>query len=438
MATDQLVLLVASVLVFALLALPRLLRAHRMERESAAVRARAEAAGVHEPVSLHPVIDPERCIGSGGCVDVCPEDVIGMRDGRAFAAAPAVCVGHGLCERVCPMQAITLVFGTATRGVELPRVREDFQTNVPGLYIVGELGGMGLIRNAFEQARQCVAGIARASGSTNGMLDLAVVGCGPAGLAASLHAQRHGLSCATFEKEPDVGGAVRAYPRKKIVMAGTLDVPGYRKLRLGEILKEELVDLWRDIIDRTGLEVATGSIISQVRPLGADGFEVHRPDREPVRARRVVLALGRRGVPRRLGVPGEDGAHVAHALIDAEPFAGDHVLVVGGGDSAVEAALALAEQPGTRVCLSYRGEALARVKPRNRQRFDQAVDAGRIEALFGSSPTALEPGAMMLRLADGSSLALAAERAFVLIGGELPTTFLRSCGVEVETKFGTP
>ena len=436
--TEQLVLIAVTLGLFALFAMPWLLRARRVERESHVAREEAVATGVHEPVSLHPVIDPDRCIGSGGCVEACPEEVIGIRNGRAYALAPAVCVGHGLCERACPMQAITLVFGTATRGVELPRVLGDFQTNVPGLYIVGELGGMGLIRNAFEQARQAVAGMGNGTEARRtGMLDLAVIGCGPAGLAASLYAQQRGMRFATFEKEEDVGGAVRAYPRKKIVMAGTLAVPGYRKLKLGEVLKEELVDLWRDIIVETGLAVETGSIISTVRPIGDGGFEVLRADHEPVRAKRVVLALGRRGVPRRLGVPGENQAHVAHSLIDAEQFAGDRVLVVGGGDSAVEAALALCEQADTKVWLCYRGEALARVKPRNRERFDAAVGAGRIEPIFGANPVSLEAGATRIRLADESVVALPADRAFVLIGGELPTSFLKSCGVEIETRFGS-
>ena len=438
--TDLLILLGAGLGLTALIAVPYALRHRRIDRETRAREAAAREAGLHEPVSLHPVIDLDRCIGSGGCVQVCPEGVIGFRDGRAVAVEPARCIGHGLCERACPMEAITLVFGTATRGVELPRIREDFETNVPGLYIAGELGGMGLIRNAFEQGRQCIEGIvARRAAVPEDVLELLVVGCGPAGLSASLHALHHGLRFLTLEKEPDIGGAVRSYPRKKIVMTGSVKVPGYGRLALGEVRKERLVEIWADVVARTRLRVRTGETVLRIAR-DDDGFFTVSATSGTFRSARVLLAIGRRGTPRKLGVAGEETGPVVYSLEDPAIYAGDRCVVVGGGDSAVEAALALAEQPGTRVRLSYRGEKLSRVKEANRLRFQDAVARGAVEPLWGSVVSRIEPGRVHLAPGDdaGPAAEVDADQVFVLIGGELPAAFLRECGVELETRFGTP
>jgi thioredoxin reductase (NADPH) len=417
--------------------LPFLVRHRRLERESARRAVEAKREGLDEPLTLHPVIDPERCIGSGGCVAVCPEHVLGIRHGQAVALAPAACIGHGLCERTCPTEAIRLVFGTATRGVEIPRIRENFETNVPGLYIVGELGGMGLIRNAFEQGRQCIDGIAGERRQVPAdLLDVLVVGCGPAGLSAGLYALDRGLRYAVIERE-DIGGTVRHYPRKKVVMTAPVKVPGYGKLSFQEIRKEELMALWEDVVAKTGLEVRTGETVSRIRRHDDHSFTV-TSDRGEYRTARVILAIGRRGTPRRLGIPGEDSECVAYSLLEPEVYRGDRTLVVGGGDSAVEAALALAEQPGTRTWLAYRGDRLSRIKAKNRERFEAAVAAGRVEPLWRTTPAQIEPERVVCRTGDDGSATLPADRVFVFIGGELPTAMLRDAGVEIETKFGTP
>lgn len=419
--------------------LPILLRLRRKEKETEEAEREALRYGLHEPASLHPVVDTERCIGVGSCMAVCPEDVLGMRDGQAVAVAPARCIGHGLCERACPVEAIQLVFGTESRGVELPRVKGNFETNVPGLYIVGELGGMGLIANAFEQGRQCVEGILKEKDGPPpdpGLLDLVIVGCGPAGLSASLTALEAGLTAVTVERE-ELGGTVRHYPRKKLVMTRPVQVPGYGKLTHRDIRKEELIEIWEEIAGRTGLDVETGEAVSGVERLGAHRFRVTTPDRT-WESRRVILAIGRRGVPRKLGVPGEDRPTVAYSLREPEVYRGDRVLVVGGGDSAVEAALALAEEPETEVRLSYRRSSFRRIKPKNHERIEAAVDAGAVEILWSSSPREIRDGAVRLSMEGGSSREVPADQVFVFIGGELPTRFLRECGVEIETKFGEP
>lgn len=153
----------------------------------------AIASGMTEPASIHPVIDHIRCLGCATCVVACPErskNVLGVIHGKAHLVNPTHCIGHGACKTACPFDAIELVFGTEKRGVDIPQVDENFQTNVPGIYIAGELGGMGLIRNAVTQGVQAVDSICKldsfkkAKDNSNGVIDLVIVGAGPAGLGA--------------------------------------------------------------------------------------------------------------------------------------------------------------------------------------------------------------------------------------------------------------
>ena len=457
MPDSLMVPLIGAVLV-AVILLPFLSRHRKREASSREAEAEALRYGLHEPVTLHPVIDPAGCILTGSCVDVCPEgDVFGLIDGRVKVIGSARCIGHGLCERACPMEAIQLVFGTEKRGIDIPRIQENFETNVPGLYIVGELGGMGLIGNAFEQGRQCVEGIIKemksddrtraAAGDPD--LDLVIVGCGPAGLSASLTAQEAGLRFVTIERE-DIGGTVRHYPRKKLVLTRPVKVPGYGKLNVREVTKEDLIGTWEEIVRTAGLEVATGETVKAIRPRdnghagasgagggsAAAGFIVTTSARQ-IETRRLVLAIGRRGVPRKLGVPGEELPTVAYSLREPESFQGDRILVVGGGDSAVEAALALAEQPGNQVRMSYRGESFRRIKPKNHERVEAAVTSGGLDIMWNTNLVSIEPDSITYRN-GGPTETLPNDYTFIFAGGELPTKFLRDCGVEIETRFGKP
>ena len=417
--------------------LPFFLRQRRQERLTEEASAHAKREGLDTPASLHPVIDPELCIGTGACLSVCPEqDILGIRSGQAVAVSPAKCIGHGLCERSCPVEAIQLVFGTESRGVDIPRIRETFESNVPGLFIVGELGGMGLIRNAFEQGRQCVEGLPQPQKHSLGpdALDLVIVGCGPAGLSAALTAQHLGLRMAVLERE-DVGGTVRHYPRKKLVLTEPVKVPGYGKLGDREILKEDLIRIWEDVVRKAGIEVSTGVTVTDVEPLPGGGFKVVGGGRELV-ANRVILAIGRRGVPRKLGIPGEELPNVAYALREPEVFQGDRVLVVGGGDSAVEAGLALAEQPGSQVRIAYRGNAFSRAKEKNRQRVNEAQNSGTLSVLWSTRILQNSVGEILARGPDQREMVLPNDHLFIFAGGELPTPFLERCGIQIDTKFG--
>lgn len=213
-------------------------------RKAAEVLEDNRRAGLMEPNTLHPVIDPSKCLGCAACARACPEKtVLGIIDGKAALIEPSLCVGHGACQTACPTDAISLVFGTETRGVDIPVLTPDFETTVPGMFIAGELGGMGLIKNAIEQGRQAMDHIARRasrSGKSDDCLDVVVVGCGPAGISAGLGAIERKLSFVVLD-QGTLGGTVAHFPRHKLVMTAPAHLPMVGPVNFGEIRKEDLL-----------------------------------------------------------------------------------------------------------------------------------------------------------------------------------------------------
>lgn len=414
-------------------------RRHRRERASLAVREQALADGLAEPASLHPVIDTLRCIGCGSCVKACPEQpehhVLGLINGKAHLVSPSDCIGHGACRAACPVDAITLVFGSAKRGVDIPMLSPSFESSVPGIFVAGELGGMGLIRNALSQGRQAVDAIhkQRPRASADNQFDLVIVGAGPAGFAAALTAKSHGMKFVTVEQD-SLGGCVFQYPRAKLVMTAPVNLPLVGKVRFGQTSKEALLEFWRGVEHRMQLPIRYGERVESVTRDGS-GFVV-RTTKGELRAATVLLAIGRRGTPRKLDVPGEDLPKVVYRLIDAEQYAGQHVLVVGGGDSALEAAASVAECGARSVTLAYRGESFSRAKPRNRDRVAAVERSGLLRVLLESQVRRIESKSVSIDR-KGDQIEIPNDAVIISAGGILPAEFLRNVGLEVETKYGT-
>lgn len=408
----------------------------KRSREQRATKTLQDAisSGQTEPASLHPTVDPNRCISIGACAEACPEgDIIGIINGSPELVRPTRCIGHGACAAACPVDAISLVFGTHRRGVELPHVKETFETNAEGIYIAGELGGMGLIRNAITQGKQAVERLAE--GLDNGdpaVYDVAIVGAGPAGLAATLQAEKQRLRYITLEQD-DIGGTVLTYPRHKIVMTQPMELPLYGTCRFREIQKEELLALWEEVIEKTGIRIHVHEKVESVSR--RNGLLKVVSTRGEYCAKRVLLAIGRRGIPRKLGVSGEKSAKVTYRLIEPEQYKNKNVLVVGGGDSAVEAALALADQGGAAVTLSYRKGAFTRIKEKNQELIDQAMAKERLQVLFESQVKQIKSASVVLDVA-GRALEILNEYVLISIGGELPTPFLKKAGVGIQMKYG--
>ena len=392
-----------------------------------------------EPATLHPEIDSKICIGCRSCVAACPEQyahpVLGMIKNKARLVGPTDCIGHGACKAVCPVGAITLVFGTATRGVDIPVVKPNFETDVPGVFIAGELGGMGLIKNAVEQGRQAMDSIKDAvkSGHSND-LDVLIVGAGPAGITSSLAATEAKLKYATIEQD-SLGGTVAHFPRRKLVMTQPANLPIVGKVKFKEISKEELIEFWQGIEKKTGIQISYREYVQSIRPAPGGGHIV-TTSKGSYNTNTVLLAIGRRGTPRKLGVPGEESTKVAYRLIDPEQYRNMHILVVGGGDSALEAATSIAEEPGTTVTLSYRSGAFSRAKQKNRDKVDIASQKGRLTVLLNSNVKEIFSNKVAIQT-ESEQIEIENEGIIVSAGGILPTKFLQEIGIDVQTKWGT-
>jgi len=427
-------LVAAAVVLFFVI---RYLIGHK-KREKAAMEAAEHGKLFSDgPRAQHPLINLESCIGCGTCVDACPEgDVLGLLNGKATIVKGHKCIGHSLCAEVCPVGAITMVMAKASASADMPALTPECETSIPNLFIAGELGGLALIKNAVNQGRECVDLITsrlpqlrETHPSENGhskLLDVIIVGAGPAGISASLRATENGISHLTLERE-SVGGTVSKYPRQKLVMTSPVEFPLYGKFNKTSLSKEELLELWKKVMERADLNIKTGECVDTITHEG-DGLFSVKTCNGMYLSRSVVMALGRAGTPRKLGVPGEDMPHVLYRLIEADHYINSNILVVGGGDSAVEAAMGLAHQPGNKVTLSYRKTEFSRLKDRNSKRIEEHMKGKKLDVLFNSMPVEFRQGSVLIDV-GGAVRELPNDHVWIFAGGIPPTDFLKATGI---------
>jgi thioredoxin reductase/NAD-dependent dihydropyrimidine dehydrogenase PreA subunit len=409
----------------------------RRDQRNQAILQSAKEMGTHEPpVSLHPIIDHNICLGCGTCVDACPEGkILGVIREKAHLVNPSHCIGHGACKASCPTGAITLVLGNEKRGIDIPLLNENFETNVPGLFVAGELGGMGLIRNAIEQGRQAMEAIRKGIGGMKSTVpyDVIIIGAGPAGLSATLDAHQHKLRYLTLEQET-LGGTVAHFPRGKIVMTAPVQLPIVGQIKFSSTTKEKLIAFWEEVEQRTGIKINYQERMDSIEKT-SDGFIVKTP-KDTYHTKTVLLSIGRRGTPRKLNVPGEEQNKVVYRLVDAAQYRHQHVLVVGGGNSALEAAIAIAEEPDTSVTLSYRSKVFGKANPKLIDKAGTLEKNGELQLMLNSTVQKIDEKEVLLNTEDGEQR-LKNDAVIICAGGVLPTPMLKSLGVDIETKHGT-
>ena len=330
------------------------------------------------------------------------------------------------------------IFETANGAARRPDLNKHRESSIPGLYVIGDLAGAPVIKLAMEQGVEVIEHIARkirpGLGGGN-VYDVIVIGAGAAGLNAALAANDKGLRCLVVEKSK-IANTIEDFPEGKWIYAEPDDTPPKGKLWLDGATKETLIERWRQIISDHELEVRAGDGLKSIRRQSDGSFTLDTEQGKQYQAQRIVLATGQRGNPRRLGVPGEEQERVYHRLFSPKLYHDEQILVVGGGNTAAEAALTLSER--NQVTLSYRGDQLYRLFKDNERQLQEATAAQRIRTIFHSNVTEFGEGEANLKIEkDGKTTneKVSYDHAFVLAGSEFPGKFLKSLGLRLENEW---
>ena len=421
--------LLGAVLIFAF-TVPYLIRWKRKQNQTVEKLNEATRIGANKALMQHPIIDLSRCIGCGICTKVCPEgEVLGLVGGKAVLINGSKCVGHEVCMESCPVGGIEVGLGDISSREDIPQLSSELESNFENIYIIGELGGLALIRNAVNQGARVAKSIqSKLNGSTPSQ-PIVVIGAGPAGLSCTISLMEMGLPVVLLDQS-EPGGTILQYPRRKLVMVQPIEMPGYGEMSNSEYSKEELLEIWDEIFESHSPDFRSGHQLQAIEKNG-DGYRI-TTSADEFTSEYVVLALGRRGTPRKLEIPGEDLSKAAYKLMDAETYQNKHILVVGGGDSAVEAAVGLGQQIGNIVTLSYRKNGFARIKTRNDEQVAKAVKNGWINIMYESTVDSIHEQHVIINHAHQKKQ-VKNDYVFIFAGGIPPFKLMSSIGIQ----FGT-
>ena len=399
-------------------------------------------ANLHEPATLHPEINDSLCAGCGACVKACPEgEILQLISHKAVLVYPTKCIGHGACEASCPFGAIDLVFGTKTRGMEIPRITTDFETNIPGLYIAGELGGMGLIRNAIKQGKFATYDAISKMGQNNQSTDtdIFIVGAGPAGFSSALAAKEKNQKYILIEQN-SFGGTIFNFPRQKIVTSHPLEFPivGNKKFKSNIVLKEEILNVFSKIKNENNLVIHEKETFKNLKKLDNGTFEIET-SKGKYTSKKVILGMGVRGSPRKLGIPNEDLAKVTYNLVDPEEYQNSSIAIVGGGNAGLEAAQYLSKPHlKNKIHLVVRGgakEAFSRSNEQNQNLVFELEKKKLITIHYDSAIKSIEQDHIILTTGN-SELKLINHYIFIFAGADVPFKFLMSLGIIIDKAHG--
>ena len=421
--------MLGALLIFAF-TIPYLVKWKRKQKQTIDKLNEATRIGSNKALMQHPIIDLSRCIGCGICTKVCPEgEVLGLVGGKAVLINGSKCVGHEVCMESCPVGGIEVGLGDVSSREDIPMLSSELESNLENIYLIGELGGLALIRNAVNQGSRVAKTIQTKLNGVNPSQPIIVVGAGPAGLSCTISLMEMGLPVILIDQS-EPGGTILQYPRRKLVMVQPIEMPGYGEMSQSEYSKEELLEIWDKIFKSHVPDFRSGHQLQSIQK-NDNGYLITTGAGE-FNTEYVVLALGRRGTPRKLGVPGEDLSKVAYKLMDAETYQNKNILVVGGGDSAVEAAVGLGQQIGNTVTLSYRKKGFSRIKTRNDEQVAKAIKNGWINIIYESTVDSIHEDHVIINRGDQNT-EVKNDYVFVFAGGIPPFKLMNSMGIQ----FGT-
>ena len=319
-------------------------------------------------------------------------------------------------------------------GVEKgPEVRDDGTTELKGVRVVGDLTGVPLLKFSADTGAKAVEAIfeesdfKKGAGDDSGIYDLVIVGAGVSGLSAAIEAKKAGLNFIVYEADEPFS-TIHNFPRKKPIYTYPTEMQQAGELTFQSEVKEDLLEELNAQKKQHGIETTQAKVDNLTREGGT--ITVNLTEDEPVKAQRVVVAIGRTGNFRKLNVPGEGMDKVSNRLIDAGEHRGQKVMVVGGGDSALEAAISLAGE-GAEVTLSYRKKEFSRPKPENIEKLDALEKEGKLSMRMGTNVQEINEDHVVLCGDDNEDCKVENDYVFTLIGREPPLDFFRKSGIHV-------
>lgn len=333
---------------------------------------------------------------------------------------------------------IESLLASGTPASPRPALRRGNESNIKGMFVIGDLAGAPVIKLAMAQGVEVVDYISElpdmrdaGQGTDADPYDVIIVGAGAAGLNAALAAAERGWRYLVLEKSK-IANTIENFPEGKWVYAEPDSKPAKGKLWLDGATKEDLIARWHQIIHDNDLAVHTEEAMTSATK-ESDGTFTVKTEQGEYRTRKIIIASGQRGNPRYLKVPGEEQERVYHRLYAPRKYKNEKIIVVGGGNSAIEAALTLSEQND--VTISYRKDEFSRLFKDNREQMDAAIEEGRITTIFNSNVTDFGDGVATVSVDDEGEQQLEFDHAFVLIGAEVPVKFLKSLGLRLENEW---